>query len=326
MKHVKNERKTSMAKQKKQNDYTKNIKINEEELSITKIGEMTTAEQSPFLVIGIFITLLVFIFFLPSLVNLIKGDTTKTEVSTPSQKEPGSENPPEEKEETYYEISDSLKITLEETLLVNNFKIENQEIGFTLTNNGETRFNFNRKNYFLEMYTEDNTFLERIILKKDSIPKGESVTFHYPILETTHTNVKKIRLVEKEIADYPNIELEKNEAGEEVLVCTTNTETITYKFQNQNLRTITDVINYPYSEDENYKTKLEEWKIKVAKYNATAGITSMFVDTGVGFVVNTTLDLPNVKIADTENENYYAYETKAKIVKFEMDARGFTCK
>ena len=53
-----------MEKPKKQKFDTKNIKINEEELSITKIGDMTTAEQSPFLVIGIFITLLVFIFFL----------------------------------------------------------------------------------------------------------------------------------------------------------------------------------------------------------------------------------------------------------------------
>lgn len=314
-----------MAKKKKQVFDVKKVKINEEELSITKIGEITSGEQSPFLVIGIFLVLLVFIFFLPNLVNLIKGESTKTDYGTPTEKEPEPEEPIE-KEEPYYELSDTLKVSLEETLVLNKFKIENSEIQFTITNNGENRFNFNRKNYFLELYTEENTFLERIILKKVTIPKEESVTFNYTISEVTATNTKKIRFVEKEIADYPNIELTKNDAGEELLVCTRDFETLTYKFQTGKLQTITDVVNNTNKEDASYNEKLEEWKNKVATYNNIGGISSTWIDTGNGFFVNTVLDLEKVKLENIDNENYYAYETEAKIVKFEMEARGFTCK
>lgn len=316
-----------MAKNKKKEMDSKKIKINEEELAITKIGEIKDAEQSPFLVIGIFLFLLIFIFFLPNLVGLIKGDSGKNDYGVPSEKEPKNEEPPEEKkEETYYELNDTLKISLEETLSINNFKLENNEIRFTITNNGETRFTFNKKNYFLELYTEENTLLERVILKKATIAKEESLEFSYQATPSTLASAKKIRFVEKEIADYPNIELQKNEANEEVLVCTAEKETITYKFQNQKLQTITDAVNYPFEDNTSYTEALESWKTKAAIYNSTAGMSSMFVDTGVSFVVNTTLDLPNVKIANVDNENYYAYETQAKIIKFEMEARGFTCK
>lgn len=312
-----------MAKKKKQNFDGKKIKINEEELSITKIGEMTTAEQSPFLIIGIFLFLLLFIFFLPSLVNFIKGDVT-TDYGTPTEKEPEKEQEPEEKEEAYYELNDTLNVSLEKTLVINNFKLENNEIEFTITNNGETRFNFNKKNYFLELYTIENTLLERIILKKESIDKETSTTFRYSLVSSKEI-VKKIRFVEKEIADYPNIDLQKNEAGEELLVCTKETETLTYKFQEGKLVTITDEINNTNTEEDD-NALLESWKNKSAVYNNIGGISSTFIDTGNGFFVNTVVDLKNVKIANVDNENYYAYETKPKVVKFEMEARGFRCK
>lgn len=316
-----------MAKNKKQAFDSKNVKINEEELSITKIGELETAEQSPWMVIGIFVALLVFIFCLPSLVTLIKGDSTRTDYASPVTNKPEEkEETPDKVEEKYYEIASDLKVTLEDTLVINNFNLDANSIKFTIQNNGETRFNFNRKNYFLELYTEENTLLERVILEKSTIGKGESVEFTYGISATTAANVKKIRFVLKEIEDYPNIELQKNEANEELLVCTKNSETITYKFQNEKLQNITDVINENYSEDVSYREKLENWKAKSASYNNVGGISSTFIDTGVGFFVNTVLDLANVKIANVQNENYYTYETLAKVVKFEMDSRGFTCR
>ena len=316
-----------MAKNKKQAFDSKNVKINKEELSITKIGEIRDAEQSPWMVIGIFLFLLVFIFFLPSLVNLIKGDSTRTDPSSPVITEPeDKDQEPSKVEEKYFEIENELKIPLEEKLVINNFSLEQNKIKFMITNNGETRFNFNRKNYFLELYTEEDTLLERVILEKASIGKEESIEFSYELAETTTANAKKIRFVEKEIDDYPNIELQKNEANEELLVCTKDTETITYKFQNGKLQNITDVINETYSDDLSYSEKLESWKTKSASYNNVGGISSTFIDTGVGFFVNTVLDLANVKITNVDNENYYTQETLAKVVKFEMDSRGFTCK
>ncbi len=316
-----------MPKNKKEKFDSKNVIINKEELSITKIGEMTTSEQNPIFIFFLFGVLLVFIFFLPTIVNYFNKEDEKPDYSVIDNKtgHEKEENPNENEDVVFYTFGESLSIPLEDTLLVQNFHLEGNTLSFTITNKGDSRFHFNQKNYFLETYTEENTLLERVILAKESISKETSVDFSYPILESTAANMKKIRFIEKEIADYPNITLEKNDANEEVLVCTNNKETLTYKFKDQKLFSITDVVNYSL-EDNGYNTKLEEWKNKSALYNTIGGISSTFIEAGNGFIVNTVLDLANAKLNNVNNEHYYSYETLGKVVKFEMEARGFSCK
>ncbi len=318
-----------MAKEKHKKFDEKHVKINKEDLTITKIGEMTNAEQSSLFVVAFFGILFLFIVALPLVVNLVKGNNEKMDysVTTPKKNEEKPEKPEEEKPNdiSYYLFQSSLSIPLEEGITVHHFTLDNQTVSFTITNNNASKFYFSKHNYFMELYSEENTLLERIILLKDSISTEESINYAYKVSESTATNMKKIMFVEKEISDYPNIALEKNEAGEEALVCIKDYDMITYTFKNQELISIQDVVNFPNTGNE-YEKNYNDWKNKNTAYGIVSGVTSTFIDSGNGFIVTTVIHLEDAKVKELENEYYYEKGTPAKVVKFEMEARGFQCK
>ncbi len=315
-----------MAKNKKNKFNYTNLKINDEELSITKIGEIVPENQNPIFIFVIVGILLIFIFFLPNIVNLIndKGELPNSSVNKgPNSNEDKEENP-ENKNNEYYELSESLKVNLEENIVVDNFNVSGKILSFNIINNSNNKFNLGKDNYFLEVYNKDNMLLERIILNNIVVLKDAFYEFKYELLDDTASNIKKITFVKKDIADYPSIVLEKNDSGDELLTCTNKDEILTYKFLNNRLLSITDNFKYA-NENINYQNVYSIWKSNVDNLNNIEGITAMFVDTGNSFVANIVMDLENVN-NNLNNIYYYNYQTEAKIVKFEMEARGFSCK
>lgn len=319
-----------MAQKKQEKFSSKNVKVNSEELSITKIGEITTTEQSSIFVLILFGCVLVFIFFLPTIVNWIKGSDDKPDYSILENNKNLNETekpdtPSQGTVEEYYNFSDTLSISLETGITISNFVINANGISFTVTNTNETRFYFNKDNYFLELYTEDNTLLERIILSDVVVASKNNMVLEFAISDTSRNSMKKLLFVKKDRVMYPDILLEKNENQEEFLTCIKGGETITYTFKDLKLNRITEAINYDVT-NPNYSVLLEQWKTDSEKLNSVEGITSIFVNTGNGFLVNTVIDLKNVKNSNVESVHYYPNETLAKVVKFEMEARGFQCK
>lgn len=315
-----------MAKNKKNKFNYTNLKINDEELSITKIGEIAPENQNPifiFIIVGI---LLIFIFFLPNIVNLIndKGELPNSSVNKGPNSNKDKEENPENKNNEYYELSESLKVNLEENIVIDNFNVSGKILSFNIINNSNNKFNLGKDNYFLEVYNKDNMLLERIILNNIVVLKDAFYEFKYELLDDTASNIKKITFVKKDIADYPSIVLEKNDSGDELLTCTNKDEILTYKFLNNRLLSITDNFKYA-NENINYQNVYSIWKSNVDNLNNIEGITAMFVDTGNSFVANIVMDLENVN-NNLNNIYYYNYQTEAKIVKFEMEARGFSCK
>ena len=315
-----------MSKNKKNKFNYTNLKINDEELSITKIGEIAPENQNPIFIFVIVGILLIFIFFLPNIVNLIndKGELPNSSVNKGSNSNEDKEENPENKNNEYYELSESLKVNLEENIVVDNFNVSGKILSFNIINNSNNKFNLGKDNYFLEVYNKDNMLLERIILNNIVVLKDAFYEFKYELLDDTASNIKKITFVKKDIADYPSIVLEKNDSGDELLICTNKDEILTYKFLNNRLLSITDNFKYA-NENINYQNVYSIWKSNVDNLNNIEGITAMFVDTGNSFVANIVMDLENVN-NNLNNIYYYNYQTEAKIVKFEMEARGFSCK
>ncbi len=301
----------------------KDVKINEEELSITKIGEIATENKSSIFMFLIFGILIVFVFFLPTITDYF--DKEKKEVTEPiieEKKDDPEDN--KQKEITYYDLNSP--ITLEKGLEINNIKIINNSISFTITNSNSENYYFKEKNYFVELYTANQTLLERIILTKDILNSNTNKEYTYNIKNETAINAQKIAFIDKSIGDYPNINLEKIN-DEEILTCIKGFETITYKFQQERLVKINDKIDYIKNvNDFEYQTALALWQSKSSTYNSLEGVTSAFISNASGFNVNTDIDLTNAKISSLDNEYYYPAKTISKMIKFEMEARGFSCK
>ncbi len=312
-----------MAKKKKFD--SKNIKINEEDLSITKIGEMDTSSQSTVFIFFLFILIMVFVFFLPTIVNYINGESEKTDSYVEKSPEiDENETDTEENEIKFYTISNTLTISLEENIKLDQFSINENTLSFQVTNDSTNRFDFDKENYYLELYTEENTLLNRILLD-NVIAHNSSDTVNLTLDETDVSLVKKLTFVKKEERDYPNITLTQNDLGESVLTCTKEEENITYKFNKEELFEINDVINIDNTK-ENYIALLNEWKTTSESLNAVEGITSILVDAKTSFVVNTLIDLKTAKLPNNASEYYYKKDTLAKVISFEMEARGFSCK
>lgn len=304
----------------------KNLKINREELSTTKIGEINNQEKSPIFLFVMFGLFLAFIFFLPNVVqymsdngkNIFEGITG----NTPSKK---SEEEVKTPEQVYYDINNPGDITLE-GLKVSNIKKGTNSLSFRVNNNSDTKFYFNKFNYFLEIYTDNTTLLERVMMDKDSIARNSNKDYTYTIKNTTSASASKIAFVNKNTLDYPAITLKENTEGEQTLICKNENEILTYTFKNDKLETINDNVTYAQSNNAlDYQNNLSLWQNRVGTYNNMSGVTSTILDNGGSFVASTNLNLKEVNLSNIDNKNYYAYETLAKVVSFELNSSGFTC-
>ncbi len=318
-----------MAKKKQKKENFKNIKINVEELSITKIGKLETAEQSSLFLFFLFGILFAFIIFLPTILKLIKAPIEKPDYSlndnsVEDKNENNNDNNNDVQTIFYTEWNKSTIMNLGENIQMKDFNLNGTLFSFHIFNNGKTSIDLSLQRYFLELYSEEGTLLERILLESYLSP-NEDILFESTVASTTVKNLKKMSIVQKKIIDYPNILLEKNENQEEILECTNENNTITYKFSNEQLFAITHAVQYN-STTKNYESLFNDWKKTTEKLNSMTGIQSVFVDTGSSFVVNTILDLNIANLTNIENKFYYPKNTLAKIVKFEMNARGFQCK
>ncbi len=302
----------------------KNLKVNKEDLSITKIGEISTENKSPIFIILLFGILILFIFFLPTITEYFDKEENKNKINESTITEENNKTDEEQKKEEiiYYDLSS--KIILEEGIEINNIIVLNDTITFTITNSNSESYYFNQKNYFMELYTENQMLLERIILTKDIIAQNNSKEFSYTINKEIAENIKKIAFINKNIDDYPNINFANN--NEESITCIKNNEAITYKFQNGKLISIDDKIDYTQNiNDFEYQTELALWQSRSTTYNNIEGVTSSFISNASGFNVNIQIDLSKAKLSSLNNENYYPSGTHGKVVKFEMEARGFNC-
>ncbi len=313
-----------MSKPKKEKFNYKNVKINREPLAITKIGEIESANQNPLFGLFIFIILIAFVFCLPYLVKMFNQDSVENYQGETKNPISNKEEDPS-KEMVYYDISSSLTITLDEVLKIDQFQIVGNTLQFTITNVGTNRYYFNRHAYFIELYSDNKTLLERIKLKEDNLLKDESKSYNYTVKNENVPNIKKIVFVEKEESDYPNIQLVMNEMGEGELVCVKDFETLTYRFKDEQLSAITDAVSYD-SQVLDYDNQKALYKESMTSFNLLTGVTSNFIDIGTGFVFNVQLDLKNVKSVEDLNPYYYPFNTLAKVVDFEMKAQGFSCR
>lgn len=299
---------------------SKNVKIDATDLAVTKIGEMPSADKSPIFIIFVFGIFILFVFFLPDVVGYFNKDEGGTISSTTENKKSEGEIL-DEQEITYYDISSTLSIDLDGGLVANNFKLADSKLSFDITNNGISKYYFSKKNYFAELYSSDNTLIERVILDKDSVAKDTTKSYSYSLFSSNVTNITKISFITKDISDYPAITL-----NDDKLICSNKNESITYEFKEDKLVKINDSYTYlkPTSEIL-YQNDVSSWQNKVAKYNTLNGVTSTFTASSTGFVVDTTIDLKEASISNFESDYYYEYETLAKVVSFEMAARGFNC-
>jgi len=311
---------------------------------ITSTSDLVTPPKEPknkkgiIGIVIIFVILIGAIIGLPYITEYLENRNEKVVNPSPN---PNNENPNPNGEEpkpsddlpAVYVIEPDTKFVFE-GLDVTSIRLVEEDndyyIRFIVKNTNTTNINLADKNYYLELYTEDNTFLERVKLD-DSIVAGVSEGKYYLISADTFTKARVLNMVAKTTTDYPDVALNEDVEKNSNLVCRNGGSTITYTFNNKQLKNIKDTFTMTSTDTEemNYQIILTNYQNLIANYAIIDGVSATLVPsisaTASSFTTNIEIDLATAKVDSISNRNYYKLDTSAKIVKFEMEAMRYTC-
>ena len=323
-----------MAKKKKEP-----IIIQKTELMPTTIGVLSTKENGPLFVIILIVILLVGIFFLDKIQEGIESFLNPAPVisgpvnpTPPSIEEPteSPEIPPEETD--YYIISDNLSINIE-GFQIHNIEVlpESNLLRLRITNVSGKSNQFLNNNYYIELYSAEKTFLQR--LKIDNITISNYRNFNFDISQASLNGVvAEMNVVLKTENDYPAVVLRKDSSGTPFLTCKKDNQTFSYYFSegnNQNqLEFIEETTEFTMFDD-NYRGALEDYSAFIEELEDVDGVESeiRMTDSGFAFFATIYLDIltPADKSAFFNETPYFKYNSEAKLIQFELESSGFTC-
>lgn len=305
------------------------VTLSNEELVPSVIGIIEDKEKNNWVLLLFFLFLIGFIFLLPTITSYLSGESEVSEHSTSEGKDSsGGENLPEP-ELTFYSFSNHPVVSID-GILFQNFKVNEKKVTFDITNESEAKNYFVTHKMYLELYNSNKTFLQRAKLPSENLSKGNTKTYEFE-LTVPKNQVSEFVLSEKTEHDYPAVDLKKENDSTYSLTCVTGQEKLFYEFnESQTLKNITDTINYS-AEEEDYLSKLTEYRQMVSKYNAIDGVKSNLIEASSGFTVTTNVDLNTVDFSDRTIQNtldniaYYGKDTSGKVVYFELSAMNYKC-
>ena len=215
------------------------IVIDKTPLKATSLGNLETKENGPLVAILWVGLLVVCIISLPYIADFVQNYQNNKIIDTPTKKpDHTSDNNTQgeiTKDQAIYNFEKNLVIT-ENKFNLSDFSVANNVLTFKITNVGGDVDYFKKHNYFVELFNDDKTLLQRIKFDGITINKSKTITLNVDAVSFT-----KISFIEKDVKDYPNVTLKKV------------SEIPTLTCQNKDLKVI-----YTFSTDEDNKLKTIE--------------------------------------------------------------------
>ncbi len=304
------------------------IVIDKTPLKATSLGNLETKENGPLVAILWVGLLVVCIISLPYIADFVQNYQNNKIIDTPTKKpnHTSDDNTQGEitKDQAIYNFEKNLVIT-ENKFNLSDFSVSNNALTFKITNVGGDVDYFKKHNYFVELFNDDKTLLQRIKFDGITINKSKTITLNVDAVSFT-----KISFIEKNVKDYPNVTL-KTVSEIPTLTCQNKDLKVIYTFstdEDNKLKTIET--NYSYaSTNKDYEQMLSRYETYATSYNSLGGVKATLIPINTGFTFKVNIDLatiPEASYTSTFTDNYYySLDTEAKIVAFELKTSGFTC-
>lgn len=320
----------TMSKRKKKEP----VVIDKTPLMPTTVGNLETKENGPIVAIiwiFLFVACIIGLPYITDFVTELQNPTPTPSPNPPSSEGESPITPPstDDDESTYYDLLPTTVINLE-AYQVSNIAINGSNLTLTITNINDSGSMFLENDYYIELYDDDLTLLQRIKMANTTI--SSSQTFSYNVAQAIQEGVPtKIIIVEKAEQDYPPVSLVLNDEDLPILTCTKTNETIEYVFKSEteyNLQSLTRTYSYD-SSNADYNNVLTQYTTLSATYNNIAGVESALTPTATGFTFTTEIDLNRIPVG-TYNTTftdtiYYPLDTEARVIAFELETSGYTC-
>ena len=275
-------------------------------------------------VILIFIIFALAVYYINDLslfINNLLGKETNKNIQnlTQNNNDKNNEEDNPENREIIYNIYENYMIITNNEVTLTNFNLSNQQLSFDISNNTAKEIDLLSKKFFIETYSENKTLLERFKVDIKNLQENAKTNYKLDIKQEFYYIV----FVEKTIDDYPNISL-NNENGVGLITCNKGIETITYKFNNDELVSIEHTIT-DNQVDDNYYTRYSNYQKKSTSYSNIEGITSTFTGRVNGYSAVFNINLAKVSLEEVNEKYYFNYKEVPKVIKFEMETYGFQC-
>lgn len=296
------------------------VQISDEELTPTVLATIEEKKGNSILLLILFAIFIAVVFFLPDITNYVDSYLNpEIKSNTPIVNNPTNSNEEEEVTITKYNYSDKLTIDKKKFTLTD-FSIADNTLSFKINNIQSGTLSMNNFNYYLELYSSDNTLLQRIKVDDITVNSNSSVDLKYAI---ENNNVSYFTFIEISKDEYPAYTPSSDKDGKATMVCTKDKEKINYILNNNKLTTIEDYYEVNQN-DENYETLLTTYQSLATTYNALEGVTSYINIEDSKFTFSTYFDLSNNNSLNV-SKIVYPKDTTAKVIKFELNARGYVC-
>ena len=207
-------------------------------------------------------------------------------------------------------------------LIISSLSIKDNVLSYKVKSKTAT-YDGSKDNLYLQIYINKEKLVYTKIL--DDVFSAtekevkENISFYK---ENTEFYVILKNINDEELSD---INLSSDESGLASLVCSLNNENYEYIFQNKELIEIVRKYQYKYDAEKNeeYQSVYQNYndlKNEREKYN----ISIELIEDYVGFTYKENIKLENIDVS-LLGKNYYSYKTKANVVKFKQEAKGFDC-
>ncbi len=309
-----------MSKKKKEE-----VVINNEELKPTVLYTIKERKINFLGLLLLFALFIAVIYFLPTISEKYqeykRGQTKNPVVIKPSDNQENESNDLEDMEqaEKKYEYSSSLKIT-KDSFTMADFNFSNNTLTFSITNNENSNIDLTAMNYYLSIFNSTNNLIKRIKVAEDVFNSKEKKNYAFNINANA---ISYFVLEEINPEDYPEITLTGNN-GQASITCRNNETTFRYDFTNKELTNILETVTIANTAT-NYQSELAKYQVQVATYASYTGIQNNITETDTGFTYNLFINTSTANLRNLNGVNYYATKTAAKVISFEVEARGYTC-
>ena len=307
----------------------------------TTIGTIKPDKQkSPVTMLVLFVLLLGFLMFMPQAVSFINdhfgtvlsvfegGDEIQSSTSDSGSNNNGNGETGNQGEKLHtdlYDLVATTKIPFDKLEFTGFTKTDTDgnKISFTIRNTGMAPYTTIKK-LFLDYYNDSNTFIGRSYIESfKEISGGATSEFNVDVDNNIYQKATKLEVVLKSEDEYDEVTLNNN-----TLTCVKGGQTLTYGFTDNKLDALKDVYVYTKTGDNvKYNLDLITAKSKNDNLDLIPGVTGVFTENENGYVSSVTVNYSVVDYSQISSDtNYYIKGTDPKVISFEMNAKGYTCR
>lgn len=292
------------------------------ELRKDKIGK-------PILVVELFVLFAIVLIALPVVNNLLNNETSflykflhPNDIMTPII-------PPNEDEEVFLNGGELQPLGYDtnmryEAIVMRNFILSSNKIKVTIYSyTGE--IDLDKDDYYLEVYSASDNYIAATKLSGLLDNREQDVELYAKNLSFNTSLGYKGKIVKMDEDKYPEVNIQSDESGLGSFICKRGNHSIEYTFMNKYLVKITDEERI-LLEDEESNSKYLAAKQEYENKANDLGEVALVEEVSDGFRFYADLDLENYKIPESVKDlNYFPVDSKAKIVRYTLEAKGFDC-